>query len=344
MNRKLTSAALGVTLAAGTILTGVAPASAHVSPTSYGTTYTAGATNVVYLRVPHGCPDVDSTTGNAARTSKVIVDIPSTVTSLKPEFRPGWTLAVVKSGAGAITQVTWTARSFDDALPDYSFADFGLRGRLNGVAGDKIGFTTRQECDFHDDGTAATGLFEDWIGVDTPTITLVATANKVAGSDDLASQRADVNASKTEVASLGTRMTAAETAVAAISGLSTRLSSTETRLSSTETRLAAERTARIAGESRVSFLTRALNAMSAKAGDVTATRSGTRVTVMTDLSSTRRNQRIDVKVNGFKVGSLTLNAAGDGAGIYSGPTAARFRPGANVTITAGSTTLASTTI
>jgi len=337
MNRKLTSAALGVTLAAGTILTGVAPASAHVSPTSYGTTYTAGATNVVYLRVPHGCPDVDSTTGNAARTSKVIVDIPSTVTSLKPEFRPGWTLAVVKSGAGAITQVTWTARSFDDALPDYSFADFGLRGKLNGVAGDKIGFTTRQECDFHDDGTAATGLFEDWIGVDTPTITLVATANKVAGSDDLAAQRADVNASKTEVASLGTRMTAAETAVSAISGLSTRLSSTETRL-------AAERTARIAGESRVSFLTRALNAMSAKAGDVTATRSGTRVTVMTDLSSTRRNQRVDVKVNGFKVGSLTLNAAGDGAGIYSGPTAARFRPGANVTITAGSTTLASTTI
>jgi hypothetical protein len=51
--------------------------------------------------------------------------------------------------------------------------DFGIRATLNGAAGDKISLPTYQYCDFHENGTAATGLVDPWIGADAPTITLV---------------------------------------------------------------------------------------------------------------------------------------------------------------------------
>ena len=220
--RPLTAAAAGIALSASTMVAVAAPAGAHVSPTSYGTTFTANATNTVYLRVPHGCADAASTNGEAARTSKVVVDIPAAVTSLKPQQKAGWTITRVKDGTGAVTQVTWTANTFEDSLPDYTFDDFGLRGKLNGVAGDTIGFTTRQECAWHDDGTDATAdnLFEVWDGANTPTVTLVATANAVGGSVDLGNLKAASNTATTNITSLTT----------ALGALTTRVSAAETGL------------------------------------------------------------------------------------------------------------------
>ena len=65
---------------------------------TYGTTFTANATNHIYFRVPHGCPDVDAAThgGFNARTTKVEVNIPAAVTGVKPEQKPGWDVAVTR--------------------------------------------------------------------------------------------------------------------------------------------------------------------------------------------------------------------------------------------------------
>ena len=67
-------AIVGTLLATATALTATAmPASAHMSIVTTGTTFTAGATNVFYFRVPHGCADPDKTSGaqafNARTTS-----------------------------------------------------------------------------------------------------------------------------------------------------------------------------------------------------------------------------------------------------------------------------------
>lgn len=247
--RPLTAAAAGLAIVGGSLVA-AAPAGAHVSPASYGTTFTANATNTVYLRVPHGCADAGSTNGEAARTSKVIVDIPASVTSLKPQRKAGWTITRVKDGTGAVTQVTWTANSFEDSLPDYTFDDFGLRGRLNGAAGDTIGFTTRQECAWHDDGTAIDPvLYEDWTGADTPKITLVATANAVGGAVDLGNLKAASNTATTNITSLTT----------ALGALTTRTSAVETGLQTASTTAGQAMSSANTERSRTNFLVDVVN-------------------------------------------------------------------------------------
>ena len=359
LTRKIAALTVGTSLGLGAVVLGAAPAGAHVSPTTYGTTYTAGATNAVYLRVPHGCADAASSNGNAARTSKVITDIPATVTSLKPEARPGWTVSVTKNDIGAVTQVVWEARTFDDALPDYTWADFGLRGKLNGVAGDRIGFTTRQECRWHDDGTeivdgggAPTPLFEDWTGVNTPTVTLVGTANKVASADDLALLRGDVNATTAAISALTVRMTAAETAIAAIDGLVSRIGSLESgvsgshglddRLDDLEAARTAATTALRNATSRIDGLLRTISVMERHSDQVEIGRAGGRVTVSVDLPSVRRGDIVSINVGGRRVGGIRLDDSGDGTRTFSGNAARAFAAGATVTITHGGRTLATT--
>ncbi|MBU3688031.1 MAG: DUF1775 domain-containing protein [Actinobacteria bacterium] len=153
-------------------------ASAHVSIVTYGTTFTAGANNAFYFRVPHGCD------GNP--TNKFVVDIPASVTGVKPFQQPGWTITRTLVGT-TTTQVVWTANTPADRLPDWQVRDFGVRATLNGKAGDKISFTAAQYCDFTEAGSANTGLtVENWVGADSPTLTLVSADDKVANAADLA--------------------------------------------------------------------------------------------------------------------------------------------------------------
>lgn len=285
--RTLTAAAAALIASASVVALGAMPASAHVSIVTYGTTFTAGSTNVFYFRVPHGCPDPDLGTTQAfnARTNKVTVEIPAAATSVKPEQKPNWDLSVERDGTNKINKITWTARTADDAMRDWTFMDFGVRATLNGVAGDVLVFRTTQICDFHDDGTAAVGLEEVWENADAPKLTLVGAANKVTNAADLADLKSRVVALETSVSG----------ALTSIAGLVTSDASLDSRLDAAET--------------SISELDQ-----NARLGYVTAA-SGRNASFTIDLPTTRRYARATVKVNGNAVKTVYLNAVGDGAVI-----------------------------
>lgn len=297
---------IGVATLAATLLQ-ASPASAHVTPNTNGTTYTAGVTNVFLLRVPHSCADPDTTNspGATSLTSKLVVDVPSTVTSVKPQFIPGWELSTVKSPTGAVTQITWEASSAAFALPDTSYMDFGIRAMLVGKAGDKIGLPTHQHCDYHENGTAATGLVDEWTGADTPTLTLVGAESGVNSP----AQIADVKSKASKV-----------------DGVATELGSLQ-------------------GTTRdqVNFLSAMINHLTqSHGGDAAASRGILgRINVAADLSSIHRGRNVDVLVNGRKLGSRALNSAGDLSTSFPG---AGIPAGARVDIVLYGSTVASATL
>jgi len=300
---------IGASALAAVVVSAV-PASAHVTPTTYGTTYTAGVTNVFALRVPHSCadPDTVNSPGGTSLTSKIVVDVPAAVASVKPQFIPGWTLSTVKSGTGAVTQITWEASSAAFALPDTSYMDFGIRATLNGVAGDKIGLPTHQHCDFHENGTAATGLLDDWTGADTPTITLVG-ADKAVNTP---AQVAEVKAKAFSVDAIAAQVAAA-----------------------------ASKTALEATGGQVNFLIAVVNALASKPrGEVAAARAGSKLNVNVDLSAVNKGRSVDVLLNGIRLGSKTLNAAGDVSASFKATAGANSR----IDIVLGGTVVATTTI
>jgi len=230
--RRSTKAMLAALLtSASAVAAGVAPASAHVTIVTYGTTFTANSTNVFYFRVPHGCadPDLDAQ-GFNARTNKVTVQIPAAATGVKPEQKPGWDVSVTRDAVTkAVTSVTWQARTLEDATHDWSFADFGVRATLNGVAGDVLSFDTTQYCDYHEDGTPTTGLTEPWTGANVPKLTLVGTDKKVTNAADLADLKGRVVALETSVAGA---LTSIANLVTSDSGLDSRLDAAEASISS----------------------------------------------------------------------------------------------------------------
>jgi uncharacterized protein YcnI len=308
-HRTLKAATAVLIASASGVALGVMPASAHVSIVTYGTTFTAGATNAFYFRVPHGCPDPDLTPAGAqafnARTNKVIVEIPSAATSVKPEQKPNWDLTVERDGTNKISKITWTARTADDAMRDWTFMDFGVRATLNGAAGDVLVFRTTQICDFHDDGTPATGLEEVWEGVDAPKLTLVSTANKVTGAADLADLKSRVVALETSVSG----------ALTSIAGLVTSDASLDSRLD--------------AAEASISSLDE-----NARLGYVTAI-SGRNATFTIDLPTTQRYAKATVKVNGNAVKTVYLNAVGDGSVILGRTASTGITAGASVQVWVG---------
>lgn len=302
--RTLRAVTAALIASASGVALGVMPASAHVSIVSYGTTFTAGSTNVVYFRVPHGCPDPDLGTTQLfnARTNKVIVEIPAAATSVKPEQKPNWDLSVERDGTNKITKIIWTARTAADAMYDWTFMDFGVRATLNGVAGDVLSFRTTQICDFHDDGTAATGLEEVWEGADVPKLTLVSTANKVTGAADLADLKSRVVALEASVSG----------ALTSIAGLVTSDASLDSRLD--------------AAEASISDLDQ-----NARLGYVTAT-SGRNASFTIDLPTTERYAKATVKVNGGTVKTAYLNAVGDGAVILGRSASSSIHAGDTVEV------------
>lgn len=231
--------------AAGAVLAQALPAAAHITIGTYGTTFTAGATNVIYFRVPHGCPDPDIAThgGFNAQTTRVEVTIPAGATGVKPEKKPGWDVSVVRDVTTlAVTQVTWEATA-GEALPDWTYADFGLRATLNGVAGTVLEFPTTQYCSLYENGDPATPeLLEQWIGANVPKLTLVGTASKVANAADLANV-------KDRVVSLETSVSGA---LSSITGLLDADTSLGARLSALETNLT---TLAASNPSAINFLT-----------------------------------------------------------------------------------------
>lgn len=97
--------------------------------------------------VPHGC--------DGAPTTRVRVQIPDGVTSIKPQPRSGWKLAIAKeklatpldNGHGgqiteAIREVSWTG----GPLPDEQFEEFKIQMKLPDAPNTTVYFPVVQDC------------------------------------------------------------------------------------------------------------------------------------------------------------------------------------------------------
>jgi uncharacterized protein YcnI len=120
------------------------PAASHVTLETQ--TALMGSYYKAVFRVPHGC--------EGAATTKIRVQIPDGVESVKPMPKPGWKLAIqrarletpVKSEHGSlitegVREVAWEG----GPLPDEQFDEFALMVKLPAVPG-RLFFPTLQEC------------------------------------------------------------------------------------------------------------------------------------------------------------------------------------------------------
>lgn len=108
----------------------------------------AGSYFQTAFTVPHGC-------GDSAATIAIRVQIPDGIYSVKPQFKPGWTVSTknrklnppVKAHHGpdlteTVSEVEWRG----GPLPDALFDSFGLIVKLPGDA-QTLSFPVTQECD-----------------------------------------------------------------------------------------------------------------------------------------------------------------------------------------------------
>lgn len=113
--RRLMATSATVALIAGVGLLSASPASAHASVQLYGGKATAGGYGALWVRIPHGC--------DGSPTKRVMVTVPASVTSAKPQMIGGWKAKVVTRTNGS-RQIIWNATG--TPLPDDQFADFGV--------------------------------------------------------------------------------------------------------------------------------------------------------------------------------------------------------------------------
>jgi uncharacterized protein YcnI len=122
-----------------------APVAAHA--TLERTEAPADSYYIAVIRVPHGCA--------GSPTLKVRVQIPDSVTAVKPQPKPGWQLAIVKArldppikdGHGntiseTVREVAWTGR-----LPDEYFDQFLMSVKLPDKPGATLYWKIVQECE-----------------------------------------------------------------------------------------------------------------------------------------------------------------------------------------------------
>ena len=101
------------------------------------------------MRIPHGC--------DGSPTKRVMITLPASFGSAKPQMIGGWKAKVVTKADGS-RQVIWNATG--DPLPDDQFADFGISVKWPTTEGE-VALPTVQTCL---KGKVA------WIGDDVPTV------------------------------------------------------------------------------------------------------------------------------------------------------------------------------
>jgi periplasmic copper chaperone A len=139
------------------------PAAAQAHVTIQPDTAEAGSFTRVNVRVPNE--------RDKAGTSKVQVQLPSGFEFVSYEPRPGWTVAVEKSG-DSVREITWTGHGRQGVIGPGQFMDFGLSVKMpDGKPGQKLTFKAIQTYD--------NGEVVRWIGPEdaeepAPTVTLTA--------------------------------------------------------------------------------------------------------------------------------------------------------------------------
>lgn len=147
--RRVLAASASAALIAGGGLIAATPASAHATVQMYGGKATAGGYGALWMRIPHGC--------EGSPTRRVMITLPASFGSAKPQMIGGWKAKVVTKADGS-RQVIWNATG--DPLPDDQFADFGVSVKWPATEGE-VALPTVQTCI---KGKVA------WIGDDVPTV------------------------------------------------------------------------------------------------------------------------------------------------------------------------------
>ena len=78
------------------------------------------------FKVGHGC--------GISPTRQVVVQIPPAMRNAHPMPKPGWTTELQREG-DAVTRISWTAKSRDDALPSTHYDEFVLVAQTPAQAG-----------------------------------------------------------------------------------------------------------------------------------------------------------------------------------------------------------------
>jgi len=125
---------------------------AHVGISS-GPGY-ANTTQVIKFGVGHGCAGMD--------TYSVRVEIPPSVTSVRPMPSDFGKVSVETDATGAVTAVTWQRTTQETLDWDLAYYELSIRARVGDKAFSAVYFPTRQTCRGPDGGTAVT----DWIATD----------------------------------------------------------------------------------------------------------------------------------------------------------------------------------
>ena len=121
-------------------------ASAHV--TASPDTAKAGSYFITSFTVPHGCA--------GAATVAVRIKLPEGVQDVKPQMKPGWTVAVVKrklpapqrdAHGNVVTEVADEIAWRGGPLPDDLYDSFGILMKLPDKPGATLYFPTVQECE-----------------------------------------------------------------------------------------------------------------------------------------------------------------------------------------------------
>ena len=147
--RRALAASASAALIAGVGLAVASPASAHATVQMYGGKATAGGYGALWMRIPHGC--------DGSPTKRVMITVPASFGSAKPQMIGGWRAKVVTRADGS-RQLIWNATGAP--LPDDQFADFGISVKWPTTEG-KVALPTVQSCV---KGKVA------WIGDEVPTV------------------------------------------------------------------------------------------------------------------------------------------------------------------------------
>lgn len=105
-----------------------------------------GKTQEIALSVPHGCSQTVDGVTTAYDTLRVEVQIPDTLTSLRPLDTAFGNATLVKNEAGVITKVIWTKPDAANKGGDTHYYGLPLRAKVNAQAFTKVYLPTVQYC------------------------------------------------------------------------------------------------------------------------------------------------------------------------------------------------------
>ncbi len=129
-------------------LTGLAlfsnQAFAHVGVAN--TPLMSGKTQEIVLSVPHGCSETVNGSSVAYDTLRVEVDIPTTLTGLRPLDNVFGNASIVKDDNGAIIKVIWAKDSSNNKGADSHHYNFSLRAKIAAPAFTTVYLPTTQYC------------------------------------------------------------------------------------------------------------------------------------------------------------------------------------------------------